>query len=167
MSLLTQHSMEELRTRIEHNPKSVPPVSPKQLIQEGEAVMKKFAMLAVAAAFALVVAPQAQAAGDVAAGQKTATQKCATCHDLTSKKQNKVGPYLWGVAGQPLGKVEGFKYSENHMKAAGEIKTWDDANLDKYLEAPAKVIPGNKMAFAGLKDAAERANVIEFMKTLK
>ncbi|MBF0283369.1 MAG: c-type cytochrome [Magnetococcales bacterium] len=128
--------------------------------------MKKIALIAVAAAFA-IVGSQAQAAGDVAAGQKSATQKCATCHDMTSKKQNKVGPYLWGISGAALGKVEGFKYSENHLKAGGEIKAWDDANLDKYLEAPAKVIPNNKMAFAGLKDAAERANVIEFLKTLK
>ena len=45
--------------------------------------------------------------------------------------------------------------------------TWDDATLDKYLTGPMKMVPGTKMTFAGLSDAAKRKEVIEYLKTLK
>lgn len=127
--------------------------------------MKKALFLAVAAAFALTLTSAPAAAGDAAKGQNVA-KKCLACHDMTNAKKNKVGPYLWDIVGKPAGKVEGYKYSSAHMAKAGEI-TWDEATLDTYLEDPRKYIPGNKMAFAGVKDATERADLIEYMKSLK
>lgn len=128
--------------------------------------MKKAAFLAVAATFAVALfGANANAAGNAEKGKDVAKQ-CLACHDLTNAKKNKVGPYLWGIVGQKAGKVEGFKYSEAHMKKASEI-TWDEATLDKYLTDPRAFIPGNKMAFAGVKDAEKRADLIEAMKTWK
>jgi cytochrome c len=45
--------------------------------------------------------------------------------------------------------------------------TWDDATLDKYLEAPRAVLPGTKMTYAGVKDAGKRGDLIAYLGTLK
>ena len=44
---------------------------------------------------------------------------------------------------------------------------WDDASLDAWLTNPRAMASGTKMSFAGLPDAAERANVIAFLNTKK
>ena len=90
----------------------------------------------------------------------TVFKRCAACH-VVDKPQNRVGPSLHGVFGRKAGSVEGFKYSDA-MKNA-DI-TWDEAQLDKYLENPKGDIPGNKMAFPGLKKPEERADVIAYLK---
>ncbi|MCB1382559.1 MAG: cytochrome c family protein [Notoacmeibacter sp.] len=109
------------------------------------------------AVFAALSAP-AMADGDAAAGKKV-FNKCKACHDVEGK--NKVGPHLDGVIGRASGAVEDFKYSDA-MKAAG--KTWDEATLAEYLKDPKAFIPGNKMAFAGLKKDEDVANIIAYLK---
>ena len=124
--------------------------------------MKKIALAAVLAAFLPVAV--AHAAGDPEAGKKV-FNKCKACH-YADKKKNKVGPYLLGVVGRPVASVEGFKYSKAMKAKAAELGTWTEENLDKYLENPKKVVPGNRMAFAGLKKPEDRANVIAYLKSL-
>jgi cytochrome c len=75
-----------------------------------------------------------------------------------------VGPSLFGVVGRPAGTAPGYNYSEAN-KSSG--KTWDDATLDTYLTNPKALVPGTKMVFPGLPDAADRANVIAYLDTLK
>lgn len=119
--------------------------------------------LAFAGAFALLTGTAfAQAAGDAAAGEKVFTQ-CKACHTVQAG-QNRVGPSLAGVVGRAAGAVEGFNYSPA-MKNSG--MTWTPENLDKYLADPKGAIPGNKMAFAGLKKPEDRANVIAYLATQK
>ena len=116
----------------------------------------------VIAALAAGLATPAFAEGDAAAG-KTVFKKCMACH-AADKEQNKVGPHLVGVVGRAAGAVEGFKYSDA-MKAKGtEGLIWDDANITGYMKAPKEFIPGNKMAFAGLKEDADIANLIAYLK---
>lgn len=99
-----------------------------------------------------------------AADGKPATfAQCAACHS-TEKGKMGIGPSLAGVYGTKSGEIPGYAFSDA-MKAAN--LTWDDATLDKYLTAPMKVVPGTKMTFAGLTDAAKRKEVIEYLKTLK
>ena len=125
--------------------------------------MKKVLLTALLVAALPMVAAHAE--GDAAKGKKV-FNKCKACH-FADKKKNKVGPYLVGVFGRKAASVEGFKYSKA-MKAKGEEGlVWNEENLDKYLTAPKKFVPGNKMAFAGLKKAEDRANVIAYLKTLK
>ena len=102
----------------------------------------------------------ASAAGDAAAGEKV-FNKCKACHSLKAG-ENKVGPSLAGVFGRQAGTADGFKFSDA-MKASGLV--WDDANIAAYLEKPKDYVPGNKMAFPGLKKADDRANLIEFLKS--
>ncbi len=124
--------------------------------------MKKALLTALLVAALPMAAAHAE--GDPAKGKKV-FNKCKACH-FADKKKNKVGPYLVGIVGRKAASVEGFKYSKAMQAKAAEGLVWTEENLDKYLEKPKKFIPGNKMAFAGLKKAEDRANVIAYLKTL-
>ena len=121
--------------------------------------MRKW-VLAVATIAAM---PAAAMAADAEAG-KTVFNKCKVCHQIGEGAKNAVGPNLTGVIGRKAGTAEGFQYSDA-MKNSG--KTWDEATLSAYLKDPKKEVAGNKMVFMGLKDDADIANVIEYIKTAK
>jgi cytochrome c len=97
-----------------------------------------------------------------AAGPPDSFKQCAICHKVEPGKHG-LGPSLAGVFGAKAGHAAGFRYSPA-MKAADV--TWNQANLDKYLDNPQAVVPGTTMAFAGVKDAAKRAEIIAYLKTL-
>jgi len=102
------------------------------------------------------------AAADVAVGQKEA-RKCAACHSLDKGGKNKVGPHLWDVVGRNVATAEGFKYSNALTDIGG---TWSYEKLDAFLTAPRDYASGTRMTFAGIKDAAERADLIAYLRTL-
>jgi len=106
-----------------------------------------------------LAAASAMADGDPADGEKL-FGRCKACH-VVDKEQNRVGPHLVGIIGRPAGSVGTFKYSDA-MKNSG--KTWDEATLAAYLQDPKGYIPGNKMAFAGLKKEDEVEDVIAYLK---
>ena len=117
------------------------------------------------AALALVLVPSmAFAEGDPDKGKKV-FNKCKACH-FVDKEKNKVGPYLKGVVGRKAASVPNFKYSKAMKAKAEEGLVWTEENLAKYLKAPKKFIPGNKMAFAGLKKDEDIANVIAYIKEM-
>ncbi len=111
-------------------------------------------------------APEApvQAAGPDPSAQPKALAQCKVCHTFDEGGRNGVGPNLWNAHGNPAGGKGDFAYSSALREAN---ITWDDATLDAYLENPRKVIPGGKMAFAGLKQADDRASVIAYLASLK
>ncbi len=82
------------------------------------------------------------------------------CH-MVDQEQNRVGPHLVGIMRREAGAVEGFNYSDA-MKEADIV--WDEQTLDEYLADPRGYIPGNRMAFPGLREEEERANVIAYLK---
>ena len=98
--------------------------------------------------------------GDAAAGEKIFLQ-CRACH-VVEPGVNRVGPSLHGIVGRPAGQVAGYNYSPANKNSG---LTWTEEQLFTYLEAPQKAVPGTKMAFAGLKQPQDRANVIAYLKT--
>ena len=94
---------------------------------------------------------------------KTAFRICGACHTVEKGGGKRLGPNLWGVAGAGKAAVEGFNYSAVLRDVGG---VWDDASLDLWLADPKAYAVGTSMNFIGITDAATRANLIEYLKTL-
>jgi cytochrome c len=115
-------------------------------------------------------APQAQAEplpvllakADVGKGQAS-FKKCAACHTAEQGGPNKVGPNLYGVVGAPKARVAGFNYS-GPLKAKGGDWSYDELNA--FITNPKAHIPGTIMAFAGIPQAGERADLLAYLRTL-
>jgi cytochrome c len=121
-----------------------------------------FGILAMAAvACSATVSLAAGAAGDPVKG-KTVFARCMACHKIDASNTSGLGPNLNGVVGRRAGAYPGFRYSAA-MTSSGRV--WNEAALDAYLAAPAKALPGNRMAFAGMPNAADRQNVIAYIKS--
>jgi cytochrome c len=88
---------------------------------------------------------------------------CKSCHSV-EKGKTMIGPSLFGIMGTKAGEIPGYTFSAA-MKASG--LTWDDATLDAFLTSPMKTVPGTRMTYAGQPDAAKRAEIIAYLKTLK
>jgi cytochrome c len=101
----------------------------------------------------------ALAQGDAEKGEKV-FNKCKACH-VVDEPKNRVGPHLVGIFGRPAGSVEDFKYSDA-MKESGV--TWNEETIAAYLADPRGYIKGNRMAFAGLKNEEEIADLIAYLK---
>lgn len=86
--------------------------------------------------------------------------KCAACHNANQGGANQLGPNLWGVLGEPVGKGRGFAFSDALAKKGG---TWNWNNLSEWLSNPRGFAPGTKMTFAGLSNPQDRADVIAYL----
>ena len=101
------------------------------------------------------------AKADLAAG-KAVSARCEQCHDLAKGGVNKIGPAMWGVIGRARATEAGFSYSSAMMASHDP---WTFAQLFKYIKAPAIMVPGTKMSFAGIRSADERINLIAYLRT--
>jgi len=108
-------------------------------------------------------ASPAAAAGPSLASAPASFGQCAACHALKPGAHG-VGPSLFGVYGTKAGEIAGYSFSPA-LKASG--LTWDDATLDKWIAAPMELVPGTRMAYPGMADAAKRQELVAFLKTLK
>jgi len=111
---------------------------------------------------AAVLMGMATSAASQVSGQQVFEQKCTMCHAL-QPAPGKMGPPLAGVAGRKAGTAPGFAYS-NALKASNI--TWTPEQMDAFIKAPGKTVPGTKMLL-GEADAAKRAAVIQYLSTLK
>lgn len=112
------------------------------------------------AALAAATAPgAARADGDPARGEMR-FEECKTCHTL-ERGVNNVGPSLFGLFGRKAGSVEDFRYSPA-MKMSGI--TWTPQTFDKFIADPQMAVPGNRMPFAGVPDAGDRADLIAYLE---
>lgn len=102
------------------------------------------------------------AGADVDAGRKL-VKKCTACHSLDKGGPNKIGPNLWDIVGRGKGSTEGFNYSGAITGLGGE---WSYEDLDHFLADPKGFAKGTKMSFRGITDAADRADLIAFLRTL-
>jgi cytochrome c len=92
--------------------------------------------------------------------------KCKICHTQTNGGANGTGPNLWGVVGRPIASHAGFTYSEAMVAHSKEVPNWTYDELNHFLTSPKGRVPNTKMGFAGVKDDAERANIIAYLSTL-
>jgi len=90
-------------------------------------------------------------------------KKCLACHTPDKGGRNLVGPNLWGVLGRKIAQTPGFNYSDG-MKAHPGEWTWEE--LAKYLHSPVQTVPGNRMQFPGVKDNADLADLLAYIRTL-
>lgn len=97
--------------------------------------------------------------GDAANGEKAFVQ-CQACH-VVDPGVNRMGPSLAGVVGRAAGGVEGFQYSAS---ASASAIVWTPEKLNQFLENPRRAIPGTRMAFGGVKDGQERADIIAYLQ---
>lgn len=96
------------------------------------------------------------------AGQVAFNTHCRSCHS-TNPGDNRLGPTLHGIVGAKAGQVEGFG---NYSGGLTDDMTWDEANLDKFIENPASMVSNTTMTpFGGIQDAEQRKLIIEFLKT--
>jgi cytochrome c len=123
----------------------------------------QFQISALAFGVVFLTAASPALTADVEAG-KTAFKKCALCHATEAGKGSKIGPTLFGVVGRQSASLENFNYSEGMKKFE---HAWDEQTLDLYLTDPRGTVPGTKMIFPGIKDKAERDDVIAYLETLK
>lgn len=116
--------------------------------------------LLVLTAAALAASAGAALAQDAAAGEEV-FKKCRACHQVGETAKNAVGPKLNGLFGRKSGTVEGFNYSEANKNSG---VTWDEPTFAKYIADPKGFMPGNKMAFAGVKDEKDVKDLTAFLK---
>ncbi len=111
---------------------------------------------------AAILMGMATSAAAQSSGQQVFEQKCTMCHSL-QPAPGKMGPPLAGVVGRKAGIAPGFAYS-TALKASNI--TWSNDQLDAFIKAPGKTVPGTKMLL-GEADATKRAAVIQYLSTLK
>jgi cytochrome c len=89
--------------------------------------------------------------------------QCMSCHTVEAGR-NMIGPSLHGVLGRKAASLPGYAYSDALKKSD---LTWDEATLDKWLKAPATLVPGTKMTFFGVPDPAKRKELIDWLAQQK
>jgi cytochrome c len=119
--------------------------------------MRPMQTIALAFGFALAAA-SAHADGDAARGAKL-FEECAACHKLEPTGES-VGPDLHGLFGRKAGEGADFRYSPA-LKRSGIA--WNEQSIDKFIADPQAAVPGNRMPFAGIADAAARADLIAYL----
>jgi cytochrome c len=114
---------------------------------------------ALALSMTLLLAGSAFADGDAARGEKK-FEDCAACHKLEAGANN-VGPSLHGIFGRKAGEIADFRYSPA-IKRSGIV--WTPEMVDKFITDPQSMVPGNRMPYAGMAGAADRADLITYLQ---
>ena len=127
--------------------------------------MNYFGPFALLAALQLAAAPAFAAEGNPKEGEEV-FKACRACHQVGPTAKNVLGPVLNGILDRKAGTIAGFNYSPANLKAGEEGWVWTEANLNKYLENPRAAMPGNRMAFAGVKDEQDRLDLVAYLKSL-
>jgi cytochrome c len=99
--------------------------------------------------------------GDAAKGQRVFNQQCRSCHTVEKDGPTVTGPNLHGLFGRKAGTAAGYDFSDA-MKKSGIV--WDEATLAEYTRDPKGKVPDTKMLFNGLKQPAQVADLVAYLK---
>jgi cytochrome c len=108
---------------------------------------------------ALLLIGTARADGDAARGE-VKFQDCAACHKLEAGANN-LGPSLHSIFERKAGELADFRYSPA-IKRSGIA--WTPEALEKFIADPQAMVPGNRMPYAGMASAADRADLIAYLQ---
>jgi len=100
-----------------------------------------------------------------AAGEAIAAQ-CGICHTFAAGGATRVGPNLYDIVAAPIARDSTFTYSPAMIGLAATGGTWTFEVLDAFLANPAAAIPGTRMGFNGIENAAERVAVLAWLRSL-
>lgn len=100
----------------------------------------------------------------IAAGEGVFRQ-CSACHQVGPSASNRSGPQLNGIQGRAIGSVEGFRYSNALQESGAAGDVWSSEKLHAFLTDPRGAMPGTKMAFRGLKDAADIDALLAYLES--
>lgn len=114
--------------------------------------------IAIAAGYTLAAGAQTPA-GDAERGSDQFEATCSECHGPAA-----TAPTLRGIINREVASDTNFTGYSDAMKAKKPMK-WTKENLNEYLVAPKKYIPGSFMN-REYPDAQMRADVIAFLETL-
>jgi cytochrome c len=115
----------------------------------------------VMAGIALAASSGPTLAQDAAAGEQVFKRSCSPCHDIGQNAKIKIGPPLNGVDGRKSGTFDNFNYSPAN-KSSGI--TWSEETFPKYIRAPTQDMPGTRMAFVGIKNDQDIADLWAYLK---
>ena len=121
--------------------------------------MRAVCIGAVSLAAIVIGAVAPSLAADAGRGEQLFVE-CASCHTLEKGVHN-VGPSLNGLFQRKAGSFDDFRYSPA-MKRANI--TWTADELDKFIADPQTVVPANRMPYAGMTNAADRADLIAYLQ---
>lgn len=93
-------------------------------------------------------------------------KQCAICHSL-QPNEIRIGPSLYNIIDKKIASNKNFLYSQALSNFATQKKIWNPKLLDNYIENPAKIVPGNRMAFVGINSAEDRKNLLTYLKKVK
>lgn len=130
--------------------------------------MRQMLALAIAAGVLAAMAAPAAAEGDVEKG-KEVFKKCGLCHQVGPGAKTLIGPELNGIVGRKAASIADYpSYSAGMKKLGADGFVWTPENIDKWISDPKAMIPDSPMAlaFQGIPDAGQRADVIAYLKTL-
>jgi cytochrome c len=114
----------------------------------------------IAITIVVLTSPVLAQNGNAMRGQRD-FRACASCHSLEPDR-NMTGPSLAGLFGRKAGSLPTFERYSDALKSSGII--WDDRSLDGWLTDPERMVPDNEMPFDGIKNPADRADLLAFLK---
>lgn len=94
------------------------------------------------------------------AGKLAFNTSCRTCHS-GREGDNRLGPNLHDIIGRKAGSAE---YSYSPAMASSDV-VWDAETLDRFIENPEAVVPGNNMKpYGGISDDEVRASIVDYLR---
>lgn len=107
---------------------------------------------------------QAELLGDAARGEKL-FRDCASCHQVGPGAENRVGPQLNNIFGRRAASAgDDYRYSKGLTRMGADGLVWTFDTLNAYVENPKALVSDTRMAYRGMKDETDRADLLAYLR---